>query len=298
MLDEALGDLAPKVELVASHDDPSDRVADRHAAVGLARPGHAGVLRGLEDRAVHDGRRHRRPVLPPARHDVVRLRAVLARDLSLRGLRRDVPRRRRAHRRRVARASAPTMWEALVRGPARLIDDPGGVLRLRRRDPLEPVRGVQRLRGAHTASRATSSARINATNPDTNAWARFERSEVAFDEFCDLFEAECRAPGHEVAARELMPLLAGEIRPAMVEAVRRCRERLVTACLTNNWVSFDDLPADARAERPRRRARRCSTTSSSRARSACASPTRASTSWPARLRRRAARGACSSTTSA
>jgi putative hydrolase of the HAD superfamily len=46
-----------------------------------------------------------------------------------------------------------------------------------------------------------------------------------------------------------MPLLAGEIRPAMVEAVRRCRERLTTACLTNNWVSFDDLPADARADR-------------------------------------------------
>ena len=88
---------------------------------------------------------------------------------------------------------------------------------------------------------------INSTNPDTNAWARFERSEVAFDEFCDLFEAECREAGHEVAARELMPLLAGEIRPAMVEAVRRCRERLVTACLTNNWVSFDDHPADGRA---------------------------------------------------
>ena len=88
---------------------------------------------------------------------------------------------------------------------------------------------------------------INATNPNTNAWARFERSEVAFDEFCDLFEAECRDAGHEVAARELMPLLAGEIRPAMVEAVRRCRERLVTACLTNNWMSFDDFPSDARA---------------------------------------------------
>jgi len=88
---------------------------------------------------------------------------------------------------------------------------------------------------------------INATNPDANAWARFERSEVAFEEFCDLFEAECREQGQEVAARELMPLLAGEIRPAMVEAVRRCRERLVTACLTNNWVSFDEFPADARA---------------------------------------------------
>jgi putative hydrolase of the HAD superfamily len=90
---------------------------------------------------------------------------------------------------------------------------------------------------------------INSTDPDTNAWARFERSEVGFDEFCDLFEAECREQGYEVAARDLMPLLAGEIRPAMVEAVRRCRERLTTACLTNNWVSFDDLPADARADR-------------------------------------------------
>lgn len=88
---------------------------------------------------------------------------------------------------------------------------------------------------------------INSTNPDTNAWARFERSEVPFDKFCDLFEAECREQGYEVAARELMPLLAGEIRPAMVEAVSRCRDRLVTACLTNNWVSFDAFPESARA---------------------------------------------------
>ncbi len=77
---------------------------------------------------------------------------------------------------------------------------------------------------------------INSTNPDTNAWARFERSSVTFDEFCELFEAECRAAGHEMSARELMPLLSGEIRPAMVTAVRRCREHLVTACLTNNWT--------------------------------------------------------------
>lgn len=88
---------------------------------------------------------------------------------------------------------------------------------------------------------------INATNPDTNAWARFERNEVPFDEFCDLFEAECRAAGHEVSARELMPLLAGEIRPAMVQAVRRCREEgLVTACLTNNWVGFSPREREGR----------------------------------------------------
>lgn len=85
---------------------------------------------------------------------------------------------------------------------------------------------------------------INSTNADTNAWARFERNEVAFDAFCDLFEAECREQGEDVAARDLMPLLLGEIRPAMVEAVRRCREHLITACLTNNWVSHDDREAD------------------------------------------------------
>lgn len=85
---------------------------------------------------------------------------------------------------------------------------------------------------------------VNATNPDTNAWARLERGEVDLDTFCDLFEAECLARGHTVSARALLPLLAGQIRPAMVEAVRRCGERLVTACLTNNWVS----PGDRRLE--------------------------------------------------
>lgn len=86
---------------------------------------------------------------------------------------------------------------------------------------------------------------INATNPDANAWAHFERNDVPFDEFCDLFEAECRAAGHEVSARALMPSLLGDLRPAMVEAVRRCREQgLVTAMLTNNWVSHGERPPE------------------------------------------------------
>ena len=80
---------------------------------------------------------------------------------------------------------------------------------------------------------------LNATNPDTNAWARLERSEVDFDEFCSLFEAEATAAGHSVDARAVMALLAGEIRPEMVEALRRCRKAgLKTACLTNNFVAF------------------------------------------------------------
>jgi len=88
---------------------------------------------------------------------------------------------------------------------------------------------------------------LNATNPDTNAWARYERSEVSFDEFCDLFEAEAEAAGHRLVARDVMPLLAGQIRPEMVEALRRCGERLKTACLTNNVIGFNDFPQRARA---------------------------------------------------
>jgi putative hydrolase of the HAD superfamily len=90
---------------------------------------------------------------------------------------------------------------------------------------------------------------VNATNPDTNAWAQLERSEVGFEQFCELFEAECLARGHEVRAREMLALLQGEIRPTVVEAIRRCRDAgLVTACLTNNFVSGDRTPADGRPD--------------------------------------------------
>ena len=80
---------------------------------------------------------------------------------------------------------------------------------------------------------------VNATDPDTNAWARLERNEVSLDEFGDAFAVESRALGHEVHGREVLSLLMGELRPAMVEAVRRCSERLVTGLLTNNFVLGD-----------------------------------------------------------
>jgi putative hydrolase of the HAD superfamily len=81
--------------------------------------------------------------------------------------------------------------------------------------------------------------RLNATNPDDNAWARLERSDVTFEEFCELYEGEARHAGGEVDAREVMALLSGDVRPAMVDAVRRCHARLKTACLTNNWLLTD-----------------------------------------------------------
>jgi len=81
--------------------------------------------------------------------------------------------------------------------------------------------------------------RVNATNPDTNAWARLERNEVGLEEFCAVFEAEAEELGGEVVAADVLALLRGDLRPAMVEAVRRCGERLSTALLTNNIVTMD-----------------------------------------------------------
>ena len=81
--------------------------------------------------------------------------------------------------------------------------------------------------------------RINATNPDTNAWSQLERSEVTLEAFSDLFEAEAAAAGVQVAGRTVLELVAGEVRPEMVEAVRRCSARLRTALLTNNFRQGD-----------------------------------------------------------
>jgi putative hydrolase of the HAD superfamily len=77
---------------------------------------------------------------------------------------------------------------------------------------------------------------INATNPDTNAWAAFERGELDLDAFAPRFEAEAAAAGGAVDARDVVALLQGKIRPEMVEAVRRCQEKMKTALLTNNFL--------------------------------------------------------------
>ena len=87
---------------------------------------------------------------------------------------------------------------------------------------------------------------VNATNPDTNAWAQLERGLLALDEFVVAFEEEARSLGAEVDGREVLACLSGELRPEMVEVVRRCSERFVTALLTNNFVS-DGPPAGGAA---------------------------------------------------
>jgi putative hydrolase of the HAD superfamily len=81
---------------------------------------------------------------------------------------------------------------------------------------------------------------LNATNSDTNAWARHERSELTFDEFCNAYEEEALDAGHEIDAREVIGCLAGDLRPEMVEAIRRCHESLRTGLITNNMSAMND----------------------------------------------------------
>ena len=76
--------------------------------------------------------------------------------------------------------------------------------------------------------------RINSRNPDGNAWALFERSEIDRAEFRRRFEAEAAALGYRLDAGEILDLVQGPVRPRMVAALRAVAARYRTACLTNN----------------------------------------------------------------
>ncbi len=78
---------------------------------------------------------------------------------------------------------------------------------------------------------------LNARNPDTNAWAKMERSEVSLDGFVALFEEEARQQGQKVDGWKILQALSGDIRPQMVEALRRCKAAFRVACITNNMKS-------------------------------------------------------------
>jgi putative hydrolase of the HAD superfamily len=81
--------------------------------------------------------------------------------------------------------------------------------------------------------------RTNAANHLENAWAKFERAEVDIETFDRLFAAESLALGAEVRGRDVLPLIAGDLRPEMVGALRRIKSKFKTGCITNN------LPANA-----------------------------------------------------
>jgi putative hydrolase of the HAD superfamily len=82
---------------------------------------------------------------------------------------------------------------------------------------------------------------VNATNPDSNAWARLERSEIDTRAFDAAFRAEALALGHDVPGRDVLPLLAGDVRPGMVAALKACRAAFKVGCITNNVKSEEDI---------------------------------------------------------
>lgn len=80
--------------------------------------------------------------------------------------------------------------------------------------------------------------RINSTNPDTNAWAQFERSEIDAAQFDALFAEEAQAVGVDFRGRDVLACLAGDIRPRMVAALDVLKSRgHRLGCITNNVPS-------------------------------------------------------------
>ena len=76
---------------------------------------------------------------------------------------------------------------------------------------------------------------INSTNPDDNAWALFERSEIDAAAFDTAFLQEAEARGHSVRGADVLALLAGDVRPEMVAVLDRLKaDGYRIACITNN----------------------------------------------------------------
>lgn len=87
--------------------------------------------------------------------------------------------------------------------------------------------------------------RVNATNPDANAWARFESARIGSAEFDHAFAEDSRALGHEVRGADLLSLIQGDLRPRMVAALNAVKARYKTGLITNNFApSEGGLPAE------------------------------------------------------
>ncbi|MEO0883284.1 MAG: HAD-IA family hydrolase [Pseudomonadota bacterium] len=96
---------------------------------------------------------------------------------------------------------------------------------------------------------------INAVDPDTNAWAQFERSEIDAAGFDAAFRAEAQAKGHDVPGSDVLALLAGDLRPRVIAALETCKREVKVGCITNNvksgkgaGMAVDDDKATAVAE--------------------------------------------------
>ena len=89
---------------------------------------------------------------------------------------------------------------------------------------------------------------VNATNPHENAWALFERAEIDRAGFDLKFLEESTALGHPVRGADVLPLLSGDVRPRMVEALRICKRSFKVGCITNNMAQGHGPSMAANAE--------------------------------------------------
>lgn len=75
---------------------------------------------------------------------------------------------------------------------------------------------------------------VNARNPQHNAWAQLESNAIDLSEFDGLFAQETEAAGHRIPGSQVLSLLSGDVRPAMVTALEAIKSRYRVACITNN----------------------------------------------------------------
>ncbi len=90
---------------------------------------------------------------------------------------------------------------------------------------------------------------VNSTNPDSNAWARFESSQIDEEQFDAEFRREAEALGHSVGGKDVLALLSGDFRPRMAAVLAECKKHYKVGCITNNMKNDGSRaaskPADA-----------------------------------------------------
>lgn len=124
-----------------------------------------------------------------------------------------------------------------------VIFDFGGVITS---SPFEAFARLERERGLPE----NLIRRVNATDPDTNAWARFERAEIDAAGFDAAFAAEARVLGHELRGEDVLALLAGDIRPRMVHALDWLKHNgYHLGCITNNVPAGEGVGMSRTAEK-------------------------------------------------
>jgi putative hydrolase of the HAD superfamily len=86
---------------------------------------------------------------------------------------------------------------------------------------------------------------VNATNPDSNAWAQLESSQLELAEFDALFASESASAGHRIPGIDVLNLLSGDVRPEMVAALDLIKQNYRVGCITNNVQGAGEGPGMA-----------------------------------------------------